>query len=237
MDSPTAKTASQRPCSPVKARSTAAYQSSQPVRLRSCHRVPCPGQERQGHREPGAGQVLRPGAHALRRAGEAVADQHADGTARQVGRLRTGQDGHACSWGSYGVRAGHTAPAGSSHVPGRPGEVRTDHPRTAQRPSRACPARRCPRRPCGPRVRRPPAEREARSALLGGQDDLGTLPAGGLPTVGRGRRAPAGGRPGDPGQQPPFLLRLDLPAARGAAEGHVPGQERLLHRAPGSRGC
>ena len=52
-----------------------------------------------------------------------------------------------------------------------------------------------------------------------------------LPAVDRGPGERPGDRPGDPRQQSPLLPRLDFHAAAGAAAGHVPGQERLLHRA------
>ena len=42
-------------------------------------------------------------------------------------------------------------------------------------------------------------------------------------------------RPGDPGQQPPFVLRFVLHAGDGAPQGHLPGQGRVLHH-PGPQG-
>ena len=42
-------------------------------------------------------------------------------------------------------------------------------------------------------------------------------------------------RPGDPGQQPPVVLRLVLHAGAGAAQGDLPGQGRVLHHARASR--
>ena len=51
-----------------------------------------------------------------------------------------------------------------------------------------------------------------------------------LPGPGRGSRAPPGAGAGHPRREPPVVPRLDLPAARDPAPGHVRRQGRVLRR-------
>ena len=94
MDRPPTTTRSQVWCSSRNAVSTQEYQSSQRVWFISCQVVPCPGRRGDAHRVAPVGEVLAPRAHALRRAGEAVAQQHADVGSVMIERFGPGQNGH-----------------------------------------------------------------------------------------------------------------------------------------------
>ena len=103
--------------------------------------------------------------------------------------------------------------------------------------------RRTPARPAAPQQGHPlSAHLVARwgRVLLGGQGDSRAVPEADLPALGRGHRERPAGRAGHHRQQPPVLRRSLLRAAAAAAQGHLPGQVRVLHRArpqgPGQQG-
>src|SRR5437588_4343837 len=68
----------------------------------------------------------------------------------------------------------------------------------------------------------------ALGGILGSQGRPHPPPAVLLPGPGRGPRARAQARPRHPGQQPPVVLRLDLPSPRAPAPAHLRGQGRVL---------